>query len=550
MDKFPYAEHLNLEEVDYELLIRGVLDEKIAALDLPSKQRYLRTLFKADLKNLQNYPSPYSISEEYDHINGRITDLVSALERCGLEQRFVSRLLHYYYRAKRCLADQEGEALLKRNLVRRIGECMKGYKIGPPASEYVEKINDVLNEADGSRSGQTGQFPNSSTPKATGTVPKVAGMTPKDQVPNDTTGGLEKDVHARMNHMERMIESVTKMLTEREPPIAQTGGTAEHQRVVAARNPIGTPNRTTPNISTEEDELFGLLKNVSRLLKERQGTQQVVGQEPEREMVRSRLSGLFGPVEPVETERAAECGREQTSRHYEVAQEQQRAMRNTRERDDSDDSDGGSFASRRREGFQRRGQDHDDRRARGRDYGMRDHLNRVEKWKLRFSGDSRSVTVENFLYKLNKIAELEGVPERQLLRDIHLLLEGPASDWFFTFVDEFEDWPTFERLIKFRFGNPNQDQGIRQRIQERKQQRGESFIAFVTEIEKLNRMLSKPLSRTRKFEFKLCASLRATTDYDEYESRRKHLRGKITSILSNHEEEIGKVVKLDRKYLD
>lgn len=51
-------------------------------------------------------------------------------------------------------------------------------------------------------------------------------------------------------------------------------------------------------------------------------------------------------------------------------------------------------------------------------------------------------------------------------------------------------------------------------------------------------------------EFKLCASLRATTDYDEYESRRKHLRGKITSILSNHEEEIGKVVKLDRKYLD
>lgn len=72
----------------------------------------------------------------------------------------------------------------------------------------------------------------------------------------------------------------------------------------------------------------------------------------------------------------------------------------------------------------------------------------------------------NFLYKLNSIAELGGVPERQLLRDVHLLLDGLAFDWFVTFVDEFENRLTFERLIKFRFGNPNQNQ----RIQHRKAQ--------------------------------------------------------------------------------
>lgn len=81
-----------------------------------------------------------------------------------------------------------------------------------------------------------------------------------------------------------------------------------------------------------------------------------------------------------------------------------------------------------------------------------------------------------------------------------MLLEGPASDWFFTFVDELDTWQQFETSITYRFGNPNMDQGIRSKIHERKQLRGETFIAFVSEIEKLNRLLSRPLSKRRKFE--------------------------------------------------
>lgn len=44
------------------------------------------------------------------------------------------------------------------------------------------------------------------------------------------------------------------------------------------------------------------------------------------------------------------------------------------------------------------------------------------------------------------------------------------------------------------------DQGIRSQIQERKQLRGETFTAFVSEIERLNHMLSEPLSKRRMFE--------------------------------------------------
>lgn len=64
----------------------------------------------------------------------------------------------------------------------------------------------------------------------------------------------------------------------------------------------------------------------------------------------------------------------------------------------------------------------------------------------------------------------------------------------------FEDFLFKLKKVAGRFGNPNQDQRLRQKINDRKQHRGESFAAFVTDIERLNKMLSKPLSSRRKFE--------------------------------------------------
>lgn len=100
-------------------------------------------------------------------------------------------------------------------------------------------------------------------------------------------------------------------------------------------------------------------------------------------------------------------------------------------------------------------------------------------------------------------------------------------DWFFTFEDEIETWQCFEHLIKLRFGNPNQDQGIRSNIQDRKQQRGESFIAFATDIEKMNKMLSKPLSRHRKFET-IWENMRHS-----YRSKLAHVRVRDLSHLTS-----------------
>lgn len=165
----------------------------------------------------------------------------------------------------------------------------------------------------------------------------------------------------------------------------------------------------------------------------------------------------------------AEKWRGQTNSHYEVTQEQEKAMKNTKDQYKSDDFDGDTFAPRRSEESHRRGRGH------SRDYGM--------------SGSSVSAETTDLEYFSIIWTELEGVLERLLLRNFHLLLEGLLSDWFVTFLDELED-----RLIKFHFGSPNQDR----RIHWRKPQRGESLIAFVITIEKINRMFSKPLSEDDK----------------------------------------------------
>ncbi|KAL1397728.1 hypothetical protein pipiens_009535 [Culex pipiens pipiens] len=107
----------------------------------------------------------------------------------------------------------------------------------------------------------------------------------------------------------------------------------------------------------------------------------------------------------------------------------------------------------------------------------------------------KEVTVEK-----PEMKRREGVSQEQIFRHAHMFLDGTASDWFFTFVDEMDNWETFEKLVRIRFGNPNQEQGIRSRIQGRKQHRNEKFIEFASDIERLNKQLSKPLSTHSKFQ--------------------------------------------------
>lgn len=110
----------------------------------------------------------------------------------------------------------------------------------------------------------------------------------------------------------------------------------------------------------------------------------------------------------------------------------------------------------------------------------------VENWDLVISGDARSIQVEDFLNKVKQLAKHEKVGRAELLDRIHYKFKGEASDWWFTREDNCNSGEKFESEIRFWFGNPNRDRGIRAQIRELRQKRGETFVAFMTEDERLN----------------------------------------------------------------
>ena len=92
---FPHAEDLNQEEVDYELMIRNQ-PEDVFNLDIASKQRLLRNLFREDKNEGRNYRTTLNIMDEASHIEGRISNLEKALAK-KVEAKYESRVLHYWY---------------------------------------------------------------------------------------------------------------------------------------------------------------------------------------------------------------------------------------------------------------------------------------------------------------------------------------------------------------------------------------------------------------------------------------------------------------------
>ncbi|XP_055621960.1 uncharacterized protein LOC129765578 [Toxorhynchites rutilus septentrionalis] len=498
MDKFPSAEYLTMDEVDYELSIREKLDENTIGLDLSEKQRCLRKLFKADAKIGRNYRSNLSIRDEYPVVGKKFDEVKKALWRYGMDTRWESVLLHCYYRAKRCSAENESEKIQKRDLVRSIGELMRQYKVGPPASPVLDRINYMINEAEQAKALSP---PRTENEQHHLPLPELTTPVGANNLPIKNTGAIPKTRRVWETELQQENRELREKIEQLEKTMQSVLATSNNNRMtcVVGNRLNGDSNQTTSEPSRREKKVrFDTLRP---------------------DAPRPVYSVLEGPNtithQPTIT-RQTQNVRPNLSEQYAGSSDDYESS------DDSYSYREPRFTDRTRHetrGHRRQNQAHQT----GRDFY------RVEKWKLRFTGENRSGSVESFLYKLKKIAEREGVSDRQLLRDVHLLLDGLASDWFFTFVDQFDDWQTFEHMIKYRFGNPNQDQGIRQKIHERKQQRGESFIAFVTEIEKLTKMLSKPLSKSRKFEI-------------VWDNMRLHYRSKLATIEVN---DLHQLIKLN-----
>lgn len=118
----------------------------------------------------------------------------------------------------------------------------------------------------------------------------------------------------------------------------------------------------------------------------------------------------------------------------------------------------------------------------------------VSSWKIRYAGDDQGMQLNEFLWEVHHYATAEQTTEQELLRSAYHLFTGLAKEWYMRNFYHFTTWSEVISGLRQEFQHPDLDFAIRMQVYSRRQQRNESFKAFYTDILKKNRSLSDPLS--------------------------------------------------------
>lgn len=123
---------------------------------------------------------------------------------------------------------------------------------------------------------------------------------------------------------------------------------------------------------------------------------------------------------------------------------------------------------------------------------------RLDRWGIQFSGDSQGMDVSDFVFQVNELIVAERIPNDRFLDQAYILFSGEARRWYFTYKKKYKTWNNFSKHLKIRFGDPNKDRKLLQEIKDRKQKKGESFVAFCAEIEGMFERMTKQYSERKR----------------------------------------------------
>lgn len=117
--------------------------------------------------------------------------------------------------------------------------------------------------------------------------------------------------------------------------------------------------------------------------------------------------------------------------------------------------------------------------------------NQLDKWGLKFDGSNKTLTVEDFVFRVELLRTDYNCPWDVLLKGFHHLVTGNASSWFWAFrmKNPTYEWHTLKYHLIKKFRNFESDFEIQRRIMERRQAPNESADSFITEIVKLKNQM-------------------------------------------------------------
>lgn len=126
----------------------------------------------------------------------------------------------------------------------------------------------------------------------------------------------------------------------------------------------------------------------------------------------------------------------------------------------------------------------------------------VSEWKLKYDGRDQGRRLAEFLKEVKMRCKSEDVSDRELFRSAIHLFAGRAKDWFMEAYEnhDFHSWSGLKRELKREFLPPDLDFQIEIQATGRRQARGERFVDYMHDMQKLFQSMTKPISERRKFE--------------------------------------------------
>lgn len=120
----------------------------------------------------------------------------------------------------------------------------------------------------------------------------------------------------------------------------------------------------------------------------------------------------------------------------------------------------------------------------------------IARWNIKFDGDRRKMTVNQFLFRISKLQNSYGYTEEQIFDNFHLLIEGQVQNWFWNYssTHPFLNYDDLINAMKQHYDSTESELELVRKLYEVKQKDSDSFDYFYNEILRRNSFLPNPKS--------------------------------------------------------
>lgn len=131
---------------------------------------------------------------------------------------------------------------------------------------------------------------------------------------------------------------------------------------------------------------------------------------------------------------------------------------------------------------------------------FRNRRNPVSEWNISFSGDSREISLNDFLSQVSLLARAERLSDDDLLTSAVYLFKGSAYTWYRAFYPYYTTWAQLIAGLKEQFLPVDYDFWLMRELEQRRQGETENFGIYFAAMEMLFRNLSYTVSEQQRLQ--------------------------------------------------